>query len=284
MLIMSSFYKRSSFMNIELIQKLYTFHLHANLGFAFDGIENYEKYTIVYHNKIKDIYYNFITDIKTNTKEDFDKIMLEASSKMNAKNRATVLDILPFMKNIYQKRDLFLDDSYELVSNEVWQIYDDFDTLENLKTNCPFDVKLESTTNMKLYSEEMIKAYQTGNAEDPYGDLDSAYKDVYANCQKTDNQYTSEFFFAKINDKIVGITQGVYDNEIYGIYGLAVKNDFRCQGIGKEIVKQQLQMCQNKNLKLAFLQTENGFYPADMYRKLGFKDVCIHDYYAKRKL
>lgn len=29
-------------------------------------------------------------------------------------------------------------------------------------------------------------------------------------------------------------------------------------------------------------RTENGFYPADLYRKIGFKDVCNVYYYVKK--
>ena len=159
------------------------------------------------------------------------------------------------MEEIYNKREIFFDSSYELVSNEVWQIFDNFEELEDIKTNCSLNVKLEKTTDMKLYSEEMIKAYQTGDKDDPYGDLDSVYKEVYENYKNVESEYTDEFYFAKVNDEIVGITSDVYDDEIYGIYGLAVKKDFRCRGIGKEIIKQQLQMCKDKKLKLAFLQT-----------------------------
>ena len=53
----------------------------------------FDNYTIAYHNKIKDYWYNFITDIKANTKEDFDKIMLEAIPKMKAKNREIAVAI-----------------------------------------------------------------------------------------------------------------------------------------------------------------------------------------------
>lgn len=269
-------------MDLELIKKLNHFNVYANLGFQFDGIDNFEKYKITYHNKIKDYWYNFITDIKANNKEELDKIILDASSKMKAKNRDVTIAILPYMEEIYNKREIFFDSSYELVSNEVWQIFDNFKELDNIKSNCDLNVKLEKTTDMKLYSEEMMKAYQTGDKDDPYGDLDSVYKEVYENYQKIESEYTDEFYFAKVNDKIVGITSGVYDDEIYGIYGLAVKKDFRCRGIGKEIIKQQLKMCKDKNLKLAFLQTEDGYYPADTYRKLGFKDVCTEYYYIKR--
>lgn len=269
-------------MNLELIKKLDYFNIYANLGFNFDGIEEYENYCIAYHNEIKDYWYNFITNIKAESKEEFDKIILEASKKMKARNREVTIAILPYMEEIYNNRVIFFDNSYELISNEVWQVYDDFDNINNINTNCLLSVKLEKTTNMQLYSEEMLKAYQTGDTEDPYGDLDSIYKEVYENHKKIKNEYTEEFFFAKVNNKIVGVTSSVYDNEIYGIYGLAVKKNFRCKGIGKEIIKQQLQMCKDKKLKLAFLQTEDGYYPADIYRKLGFKDVCIEYYYIKR--
>ena len=146
---------------------------------------------------------------------------------MKAKDRKITIAVLPFMQEIYNNKDTYFDDDYELVSNEVWQIYDDFDNITNINTKCSLKVNLEKTTNMQLYSEEMIKAYQTGDADDPYGDLDSIYKEVYANHKKIENEYTEEFFFAKVDGKIVGVTSSVYDNEIYGIYGLAIKKDLK---------------------------------------------------------
>lgn len=47
---------------------------------------------------------------------------------------------------------------------------------------------------MKLYSEEMLKAYKTGDKADPYGDLDSVYKEVYENYKKIENECTDEFY------------------------------------------------------------------------------------------
>lgn len=41
--------------NIELIKKLNHFNIYANLGFQFDGIDKFEKYSIAYHNKLKTI-------------------------------------------------------------------------------------------------------------------------------------------------------------------------------------------------------------------------------------
>ena len=171
-------------MDLELIKELKHFNIYANLGLLFDRIDKFENYNIAYHKKIKDSWYNFITDIKAENKEEFDKIILEASNKMKALNRETSIAILPYMEKIYCQREIFFDDSYELVSNEVWQIFNNFKELDNIKTKCSLNVKLEKTTNMKLYSEEMVKAYQTGDKNDPYGDLDSVYKEVYKNYKK----------------------------------------------------------------------------------------------------
>lgn len=272
-------------MDLKLIKKLHEFHIYCNMGFEFDGIDKHEKYSIVYHNRIKDYWYNYITEIKVKNKEEFDRVIIEASRKMKSKGRDTAIAILPFMGDIYDKKEEYFDEeAYELVSNEVWQIYNNFDNLENINTNCSLNITLEKTTDMNLYSEEMISAYQTGDEDDPYGDLDSIYKEVYSNHhKKREDKYTEDFFLVKIDDEIVGVTQGVYNNEIYGIYGLAVKKQFRCKGIGKEIIKKQLEMCRDKEIKLAFLQTEDGYYPAETYRKIGFKDICLQYYYIKRK-
>jgi GNAT superfamily N-acetyltransferase len=271
-------------MDLELIKKLAYFNVYANLGFQFDGIDEFEKYSITYNNKIKDYWFNFISNIKANTKEEFDKIMSEAIPKIKEKNREIAVAVLPYSEEIYNNRDIFFDNSYELVSNEVWQIYDNFQDIDKINTNCQFNVKLEKTEDMKLYGKEMLKSYQTADKDDPYGEIDTVYLDIYENYKKVPNEYTDEFYFAKVDDKIVGITSSVYNTEICGIYGLAIKKEFRCKGIGKEVVKQQLKICKEKNLKLAFLQTEDGYYPADMYRKLGFKDVCTKYYYIKRKI
>lgn len=72
-------------MEIELIKKLNYFNIHANLGFQFDGFDQYENYSIAYNNKIKDYWYNFITNVKADSKEEFDKIVMEATAKMKKK-------------------------------------------------------------------------------------------------------------------------------------------------------------------------------------------------------
>jgi len=50
---------------------------------------------------------------------------------LGKKNRD--IAILPYMEEIYDNRKTFFDNSYELVSNEVWQIFDNFEEVDILK-------------------------------------------------------------------------------------------------------------------------------------------------------
>ena len=52
---------------------------------------------------------------------------------MKAKNRKVTITVLPFMQEIYNNRDTYFDDDYELASNEVWQIYDNFTRRKRMK-------------------------------------------------------------------------------------------------------------------------------------------------------
>ena len=129
-------------MNLELIKELDYFDIHSNLGLCFDGIDEFSNYSIAYSNRVKDYCYNFITNIKAKTKNEFDKIILDAIPKMNNKNREIIIAVLPYFGEIYNNKEVFFDNTYKLVSKEVWQIYDDLVNIKNINTNCNLNIKL----------------------------------------------------------------------------------------------------------------------------------------------
>jgi len=269
-------------MNLDLIRNIYNLHIRALQKLDYNIISK-DNYQIVYNTNIKDVYSNFISNFDVNDKEQFDNIIDNTCIEFKNIGRKTALYLIPHMKNLYKNRENFFDnDNFELVSTEVWQLYTDFDKLDNIKTHCKFDVALEATTDMKSYADMLMKGYQSGDALDPYGDLDDGYRQSYINYKKIHNDIGIEFYFIKVNNEIIGTVESVYNVELYGIYGLALKKEYRGKGIGKEVLKKQLEMCRNKNIKVAYLQTEQDFYPAKMYRKLGFKDLCEVYYYLKK--
>lgn len=263
------------------LKKLNEFYIYSNKGFFTDEIIEKEYYKLAHSYFVKDQECNYVIDVKD--KDNFSEIEKDVELEMKKINAKPCYIITP-LSDLYLKRKLiFKNDMYEEASKEVWQIYENFNNIENIESNCQMKIKLEKSTDMKLLAEINQKAFCTGDPQDPYGIIDEGYLKMYENYKGTQNsKYNRDFYFIKADDKIVGVTISVYDERIYGIYGLAILKEYRGKGIGTETLKQQLKICQKKNRKMAFLQTEEGYYPAKLYRKLGFKDICTAYYYVKK--
>jgi GNAT superfamily N-acetyltransferase len=185
------------------------------------------------------------------------------------------------MKELYNNRDkYFPKEKYQLLSEEVWQVFTDFNNLDKIKTNCDMNVELIETFDYDKFGEILVENYQTGDNDDPYGNLDDGYKKGYKYNQK-DKETKGDFYFIKADDQIVGTTESIYNDHILGIYSFSIKSDYRKRGIGKVALIKQLEKCREKNIEVAFLQTEKDFYPAKMYNKMGFKDIANVYYYTK---
>lgn len=270
---------------IDLITKLDRFNIDSNIGICITENKEYEKLKIVYSNTISDFYYNYIHSIKASNNAEAIELLKKAENIINEQiNREFCVAVLPTDGYIFDKRDEVFDPNiYECVSNEVWQIYTDFENVQNIVTNCNLKISIEKTTDMELFSYEMYDSYVTGYDDDPYGDLDLAYKEAYKNYKKSTDRIEHDFYIIKNENEVIGIVEDAYDEEIFGIYCLAIKSSYRNKGIGKEVIKQLLQRCKEMNKKVAFLQTEKGFYPEQIYNKLGFKEICTEYYYKKKK-
>lgn len=130
---------------------------------------------------------------------------------------------------------------------------------KTITTNCELNVTLELATDMKEYANCVMGCYQTDDEDDPYGDLDEGYRQGYMNYKNLYSNIKNEFYYIKVDNEVIGTTQSAYNNKAYGIYSLAIKKDYRNKGIGKEVLKQQLQMCKSKNISTAYLQTLKKF-------------------------
>ena len=272
--------------NSHLINQLDRFNINSNIGIAITENKKYDTFGTVYSKLISDFWYNYIYSVKANNENELNEILSLAEYKMKEQyNREFCVAILPTDKYIYDNREkLFDKDKYECISNEMWQVYTNFENVKNIITNCELNITLEKATDMNLFGNIMYQCFATGNSDDPYGELDTGYKEAYRDYKKVDNEYEQEFYLIKNENTIVGVVNAVYDKEIFGIYGLAVKSEYRNKGIGKEVSKKLLQRCKDINRKIAFLQTEKGFYPEQVYKKIGFKEICTEYYYTKKKV
>lgn len=266
-------------MEKELIKKLNKFYLDFSVGLYFNERIKQPRYSILYSKMIDSFECNFALDLNVNNKIEFEELYLEIKEKMKKMSKKPTFAILPIQEFLYSNKDKLLK-RFEIVSKEVWQVLDNFENIDSIKTDCNLNINLELVTDYKKFAKILLESFK-GDENDPYGELESGYLKIFDNYKNKDNGYVKEFYFIKNDNQIVGVTANVYDNEFFSIHSLAIKKEFRARGIGKEVLKQQLKMCKDKNL-IAFIQTEDGFYPAKLYRKMRFRDVAIEYYYQEK--
>ena len=120
--------------NIDLIKRLNNFYIYANEGFYIDKILNKNNYVITYSKKVTDFDCNYITNINVKDRVEFCNIQKNIKEQMNNLNRKVCYIISPANEIIYNNRKDFFDEySFEEIHNEIWQIFDDFDNIENIK-------------------------------------------------------------------------------------------------------------------------------------------------------
>ena len=269
-------------MDNYLIKQLYNLHIN---GFekSFCNVINNNKYDVVYSNNINDYYDNFISNFCINSRKEFNEIINAANKILKNNGKSTTIYIFPFMNKCYiNKEKIFSKNEFELVSEETWQVYTDFLNIDKIKTNDTYFVEFELAKNMEQYGKFMLECFKTGENNDPYGSIDDGYAKEYANLRSPSKDIELMAYYIKANSKIVGVTQSINNKEYYGIYGLALNKEMRNQGIGKKAIIEHLKICKNKKIKLAFLQTEYGYYPYKMYKNLGFRDLFNAYYYTKK--
>ena len=269
-------------MDNDFLKKISEFYYATTLGIYIDEKIDYDNFSIAYSNNIKDLYCNFAFNLNIQNEQDFNEAFNDIKNEMKKVGRKPTFSITPLQTYLYTNKDTVLNKRFKIVSKEVWKIFDDFDSLENIKNNFNYKIKIEKTEDFEKFGQELYESFK-GDDSDPYNGLDIEYINtlIRFNEKKSLVSFKNEFYFIKHNNEIIGTIASAYDNIFFDIHGFAIKKDYRKKGIGKTVLKEILKICKEKN-KIAFIQTEKGYYPEKFYSNFGFKDICIDYYYQEQ--
>ena len=78
-------------------------------------------------------------------------------------------------------------------------------------------------------------------------------------------QQTSQWYFAKLDNEIIGVLEIRYQNHIALFY---VQKEFHRQGIGKKLIQHYLKIMKQNNVNI--LTVNSSIYAEKIYAKLGF--------------
>lgn len=116
----------------------------------------------------------------------------------------------------------------------------------------------------------------------PFSDFDDFW--TYSILQDELQSENSYYLVAKSNSEIVGFAGIKFLVDKADIMNIAVKKPFRNQGIGSLLLKNLMQLSQEKKITPIFLEVMEENYPAiHLYKKFGFKQIGIRKNYYQGK-
>lgn len=259
---------------LDMLKKIEDFNINCNKNFLLEDVVELKNGRMIYSNIIEDYYWNYIIGINAKDKEEFKKVWEENRQYMIEKNRQPVFYITP-SSNILNNYEKILPEYMKIQSKEVWMTFEDFNNLKPFEENKNIDIQIERNADLKEFADTFMKSYSSDGEEDPYGQLPENYRQVILNYDEEKNkEYVKNFYIAKHNNQGVGITMSLVKGDMALISSVGTIKEYRNKGICTTLMNRVLNDLKKENVKLVFLQTEEGFAPEKLYKKMGFKTVC----------
>ena len=185
----------------------------------------------------------------------------------------------------FENADLFVpfidalkNDGYQMNNDDSWMFYEG-KTVQTIGFN---KVKrVESIEDLKIWLSTFDKCYQENDPQNPYGELGS-YVDLARHAWERNNAVGKfEYFTAYNKNTPVAVATLTREKDLEYISNIGSLQDVRGQGYGKLITLFCIHQAQKRDSKHICLATEEGTYPNEFYKKLGFKTRFTAQCYVK---
>lgn len=156
---------------------------------------------------------------------------------------------------------------YKKGAEDSWQFWQGRDMDEKWFDSTK---KVTNEKELNIYLKTFDKCYQKGDPQNPYGELGEylqVAKEVWKKHFKNDRL---EYFICYKNDKPVAVSTLTNFEGIGYISNVGSLREVRGEGFGKAATLYCVQESLKKGNKEACLATEEGKYPNEFYKRIGF--------------
>lgn len=231
---------------------------------------DYDRFTIMFIEDFDDDYLNLAINLKAKNSKEFDEDFIKIKEIMNQNKRKA---------SVFINNDVLLDTvdfsskGLEISDDSVWLMIDNLKNVINYKSDININIFKIRKQEEQDYPYIVNDGFTKNSEEDPYDGLSkSVIEAIKRSCYMND-KFTTEHYIARYNDKIVGTITIMYEKEIAYIYNVTTNINYRKKGICKELMSYVLRRLAEIGINEAVLQTEAGFYPEKIYKKMGFKEI-----------
>lgn len=231
---------------------------------------DYDRFTILFLEEFNDDYLNLAINIKAKNEKEFNEDFIKIKEIMNSKKRKASI----FINN----NDLlntvdFKSKGLEVSDNSVWLMKDNLKEIDLCESSIPISVSRISKAEEQDYSKIVERGFLRSSKEDPYDGLaKSVIEAINRSCYIND-KFITEHYVARYQENIVGTITIMYEKEIAYIYNVTTDINYRKMGICKKLMSHIFKRLTEVGIDTAVLQTEAGFYPEKIYKRMGFKEL-----------
>lgn len=250
---------------MEIIDKLIDIHLNGDIDLKRIIKDDYD---ILYSDIVPDIDYNYA--FLKNSK-NIDDTLKQIKKDLIELNRKPVVYVL---SNIVSNR-------LDLKINHVdtWMVLDE---IKEYKTDLNIEYSRLQKDDLNGFVDAFMINFSSDDPNEPYQGLDEGYRKTFTDNYESHDGFKSVYYCGKLNNKIICTTMGIYKDNSIILYAGSVDKNLRGKGIFKEFLNYIVKDLKGMNIDNICLQTEKGYYPEKLYKKIGFKEILEGTFYNIR--
>jgi hypothetical protein len=261
----------------NLIRKLDDFNSNGQMGMYVSERIKLEKGELIFSNIIEDTYWNYISNLNVNSKDEFLKLWDKYRKVMLDRKRVPCINILP-TSNIYDKVQEYFGDKFYNFANNLWMAYDKNFIYE--KKELDKEYTIEITKDKKAFADVMLDGFNSNNPGEPYGNTPTYYRCGIYNSFGCNNEYKKIHYLVRHNGFPVSIATAIVKDGMVCLDNVTTIKSYRNKGICRALMTRILDDFKDK--EIIFLQTEKGSYLEKFYNSLGFNEIFVGKSYCER--
>ena len=254
------------------MEEMIRLHLNGNLNLFFSDVIKSDNYDIYYSDVIEDEYWNYAY-LKSG--EDLEKTIKEVNSKMKQINRKPVIYITSNILDEKIKQDI-KKLNLSLVYTDCWMFLDNLNEFKTYKSSIDFSIYKVDKRLQYQFVKTVMDGFSGDNPDDPYDQLPESYRiTMEKSFQKKYENAEIINYIAMKNETPIGTATILYNENKAIVYNITTLKDYKRKGVCKRTMSYIINELKKLNIKEVCLQTEKGYYPEEIYKKMGFKEKLL---------
>ncbi len=256
-------------------------HLNGQLYLYMSNKIQKQDYDIYYSDLIDDEYWNFA--YLKNREVSLNEIFDEIKSNMNKLDRNPIIYIT---SNITDSKLQEKIEKSKLKSlyTDVWMTLDNLTQFESYKSKIDFCVYKVDEALKKQFIQAVMDGFSGDNPEDPYESLSEGYKiALEKSFNKNNSEYKVIHYLGTKEKEAISTATVVYKGNKAIIYNVTTNKKYQRNGVCKQMMSDIIKDLTKLNINEICVQTEQGFYTEQVYRKMGFIERLLGKAYIEGK-